>query len=524
MITNRPIIWTDAPDNDVIRVGDAFYMISTSMHSMPGGPIMKSFDLEHWTVVSYLYDILEDAPENRLETERGIYGQGSWAASLRYVDGYFYCLFNCNDKHHAYMFRTDDPEKSGWEKYPLDAYMHDPALLIDGERRYVLYGNGDIWIAELEKDMLSLKKDVEPRILFESEKENIGLRAEGTHAYKFGDTYYAIMIDWPRVDHCRRREICYRWKSFDGPFEHRTIFDDDLGYHNAGIAQGAIFTLPDGYVFKNGEMDKSDDPASQTWAAMLFQDHGAVGRIPFILPVEWEDGWPMVKTWPEEKTGASAPVEVVGSDDFVRNPGEERALADAGHFWQWNHNPDDELWSLSDRKGWLRLKNGHITNRVLNARNTLTQRTCGPTSVYSTHVDFSGIRPGDRCGLVAVQGQFGSVGIRKSADGRITLVQCSNCEGEIRKPNYDEKVIEEISLENCSDIYLRISFDFVDNNDKAVFTWSRDGREWKRIGEERQLRFSLDHFMGCRVGLYSYCTEETGGYADFEYFDVSVGE
>ena len=63
MIEN-PMLWADVPDPDVIRVGDTFYMVSTTMHLMPGGPIMASKDLKNWETVGYIFDQVRYAGGN----------------------------------------------------------------------------------------------------------------------------------------------------------------------------------------------------------------------------------------------------------------------------------------------------------------------------------------------------------------------------------------------------------------------------------------------------------------------------
>ncbi|MCR5329873.1 MAG: glycoside hydrolase 43 family protein [Lachnospiraceae bacterium] len=416
---HNPIIWADVPDVDVIRVENTFYMVSTSMHSMPGCPVMRSYDLKHWEIVSYVFDRLEEADGNNLENGSNIYGKGSWAASLRYVNGYFYCLFNSNDAGHAYIFRTRDAESSNWERFSLKASLHDPAMLVDGEKCYILYSNGDIRLVEMTEDMLDIKPETD-RLFFESQREGMGLRAEGGHAYRIGDWYYGIYIEWPREGNCRRRVVAYRWRSFEGPVEHRVVLDDDMGYHNAGVAQGGLIDLPD----------------NKGWVAMLFQDHGAVGRIPCLVPVTFEDDWPVMGVNGKVPEDFDIDLEEIpcpdaqGQDD-ARSKKDKICLTenymlsgsdDLNHDlnilspkWQWNHNPDDSLWSFKKHKGCLRLENGHLTDGILQARNTLTQRTYGPGCVAKVHLDTEGMKDGDRAGLVALQGLFGLIGVRCSA-------------------------------------------------------------------------------------------------------------
>lgn len=79
-VTN-PILWADVPDPSVIRVDDIYYMVSTSMHSMPGCPIMKSKNLKDWEIINYVFQTLEDNDAHNLMNGQHIYGKGSWAVS-----------------------------------------------------------------------------------------------------------------------------------------------------------------------------------------------------------------------------------------------------------------------------------------------------------------------------------------------------------------------------------------------------------------------------------------------------------
>lgn len=89
----NPITRLDYPDPDVIRVEDTYYMVSTTMHFMPGCEILQSFDLVHWEHVTYVYETLDHTDAQQLKSGQNIYGQGMWAASLRYHEGRFYICF-----------------------------------------------------------------------------------------------------------------------------------------------------------------------------------------------------------------------------------------------------------------------------------------------------------------------------------------------------------------------------------------------------------------------------------------------
>ncbi|HOV41656.1 MAG TPA: family 43 glycosylhydrolase, partial [Oscillospiraceae bacterium] len=137
----NPIIWSDFPDLDVIRVEDTYYMIRTTMHMMPGAVILRSYDLANWEIASYLYDTLEDNPAHRLEDGKNIYGAGMWAASLKYHNGMFYVCFVANDTHKTYLF-TSKSIDGPWEKREIEGFYHDISLLFDDDGKvYIVYGN-----------------------------------------------------------------------------------------------------------------------------------------------------------------------------------------------------------------------------------------------------------------------------------------------------------------------------------------------------------------------------------------------
>ncbi|MGP4042158.1 glycoside hydrolase family 43 protein [Gracilibacillus sp. D59] len=499
IILKNPIFWSDVPDVDVIRVGSAFYMVSTSMHSMPGCPIMKSHNLRDWEIVSYVYDTLENNQAHQLLDGEGIYGQGQWATSLRYHNHTYYLCFSSNDMNQFYVYQTKDIEKGPWSRSVIEGIYHDPALLFDDDRVFVIYGCGDIRITELTADVTAVEPGGIDQLLLETPKKNIGLRCEGCHAYKLNGDYYLLFIEWPTDGNQRRRQVCYRSSELLGEYERKVILDDDMGYRNKGIAQGAIFDTPD-----------------NEWYAMLFQDHDAVGRIPYILPVQWENGWPMVgiEGKAPEQLEINLPDDeakpLVISDDFDY---EKNKLA---LNWQWNHNPDQPLWSVTERPGYLRLTTGQLIKSVLTAPNTLTQRTEGPVCSGTVLLDGSNMKAGDVAGLIALQSNFGTVGIKRKENGEYAVAMTIN-DGKGQ-----EKVVEEKTFSN-KQIHLKIVFDFDDSVDEATFHYSVDGHYWHPIGETLQMKYTLDHFMGYRIGLFNYATRDTGGYVDIDYFQYDRG-
>ncbi|MGN7310860.1 glycoside hydrolase family 43 protein [Alkalicoccobacillus gibsonii] len=490
----NPIIWADIPDISVIRVKNVYYMVSTSMHSMPGCPILKSINLRDWEIHSYVYETLEQNEAHELVEGAHIYGKGMWAASLRYHKGRFYVCFSANDTNQFYVYTTEDIDARNWKRHVVPGLRHDPSLFFDEGRTYVIHGNGRIMITELSKDGTELKPDGVNQLLLESEEQGMALRAEGCHAYKINGYYYLFFIEWPKNRNQRRREICYRSKCLFGPYESRVLLDDDLNFYNNGVAQGGIIDTPDG-----------------DWYAVLFQDRGAVGRVPILVPMQWKQYWPVfgINGKVPEEFEANLPEAEVnamsGSDDF-QSKGGSLPL-----HWQWNHNPDPALWSLTKNKGFLTLEAGHRTNSVEFARNTLTQRTEGPWCRATTSLHLEEMLPGNRAGLVALQHDFGAVGIEISTSGEAFITVY------VRGEDGTDKRLDSIPYHKSS-IWLRADFNFYQLKDSVTFYYSEDGTEWKSIGQEHQLNYTLYHFMGVRIGLYHFATEQLGGIAKFQSF------
>ncbi|MBE0538044.1 MAG: glycoside hydrolase 43 family protein [Phycisphaerae bacterium] len=489
----NPIIWADVPDVAAIRVGDTYYMSSTTMHMSPGLPIMKSKDLVNWELIGYACDTLTDNEALRLENGRNAYGRGSWAPSLRYHDGTFYASTFSSTSGRTHIYTTKDIEKGLWRETAFAPSLHDHSLFFDGDGRvYMLYGAGDLRLVELKPDLTGIKPDGFNEVVIRNASAvagpNIGLQAEGSQLRKINGKYYVMNITWPRNG--MRTQIVHRADKITGPYEGRVVLRDQ------GIAQGCLIDTPQG-----------------DWYALLFQDHGAVGRIPHLVPVRWEDDWPvlgvdgkapMVLNIPAGEGGLA---NIVASDEFDRMPGEALPLA-----WQWNHNPDNRCWSIGERSGYLRLTTGRVDSDVLQARNTLTQRTFGPVSSATTKLEVGNMKDGDCAGLIALQRKYGFVGV-KMEGGSKSIVMVS---AQSDAPNDIESI-----LIDQQTVYLRIDCDFRDRTDKGYFYYSLDGKTWTKIGASLQMAYTLPHFMGYRFGLFNFATKTTGGFVDFDYYRVT---
>ena len=495
----NPMLWSDVPDPDVIRVDDNFYLVSTTMHLMPGAPVMRSKDLVNWETASYLFDRLTDTPNYDMDGCTA-YGRGQWATSLRYYNGRYYAYFSPNDKpFRGYVYTTTDPAKEKWELVSRLPHFHDASLLFDDDGRvYVYYGTGQL--RELKPDLSDVQPGGVDMKIFERDSTETGL-LEGSRAIKYNGKYYLLMISWPNGG--KRRQVCYRADKITGPYEKKVILEADFGGFPY-VGQGCIV-----------------DDAKGNWYGVIFQDRGGVGRVLTLMPCRWVDGWPMlgdengqVPTVMEKPVQGSPAIPLVVSDDF----GNKQMKIN----WQWNHNPVHKAWSLEERPGYLRLKTSRVVENLFWAPNTLTQRMEGPKCTASVAIDLSHMKEGDVAGFSAFNGNSGVLAVLKE-NGK----KCLTMSEQVVSLDDKSKAVtaldtkEKARVELSQDIiYLRIDGDFRPGKDIATFYYSLNGKDWTKIGSDFKMIFDYRRFfMGTKYAIFNYATQETGGYVDVDYFD-----
>ncbi|KAB4417323.1 glycoside hydrolase [Bacteroides thetaiotaomicron] len=497
-VFTNPVLWADLPDPDVIRVGNDFYLMSTTMHLMPGAPVMRSKDLVNWEIISYVFDKLTDTPNYDL-MEGTVYGRGQWATSLRYHNGKFYVLFSPNDKpYRSYIYSATDPAGK-WQLVSRTEHFHDSSLFFDDDGRvYVFSGTGSL--RELKADLSGVKEDGVNMKIFQKDEEETGL-LEGSRVIKHNGKYYLLMISWPQGG--KRRQVCFRADKITGPYEKKVILEDNFdgfGY----VGQGCIV-----------------DDVKGNWYGMIFQDRGGVGRVLTLMPCRWENGWPMLG----DKDGRVPPkmekpvlgypqIPLVVSDDF----NEENMKIN----WQWNHNPINEAWSLTERSGYLRLKTSRITDNLYAAPNTLTQRMEGPLCSGSISLDLSHMKDGDRAGLAAFNGHSALLTVL-AEDNKKYLTMTTNLV-ELRDSDKAILGVESVEKErkelNGNHIYLRIDGDFRLGRDIATLYFSTDNKTWTKIGTDFKMQFDYTRlFVGTRFAIFNYATKMIGGYIDVDFFN-----
>ena len=517
----NPLFYDEFSDPDVLRVGDDYYLAGTTMHAVPGLVILHSRDLVNWENVSYCFDRFDFGDDAfSLRDHKEIYGQGIWAPCIRYANGQFYVFSNVNGK--GLQCYTSKDIRGPWEHHNMKGNIYDLGVLFDDDGKvYAIHGYGTVKCTELKPDMSGPIEETERVII--PEGNGVG---EGHHMYKINGMYYLISTDYRP----NGRTLCSRSKSIWGPYETRVITaDETYGYHAASLTQvprGTKYRIgEDGTQFGLGQVDKDatactnahqggivSTPDGQWWA-LFMQDFHSIGRTVCLMPMTWKDGWPMVgsennlgrapRTWFKPSTGAATAGEqphgpYQRSDNF-----DGKTL---GRIWQWNHNPDDKLWSLS--KGRLRLQ-AQPAEQLMWARNSLTQRVIGPKSVVTVELSARGMKDGDVAGLGNINVPCSWIGLVKRGNA-VTLSSYEQLT--------NDTVSVSVSLPDGK-IWLRMNGDF--DHDQAQYAYSTDGQNFQTLGRMMPLSYQLITFQGSRHALFAFNTRgQRGGYAEFDNFTV----
>lgn len=310
----NPITGSDVPDVSTIRVPakqagekrDVYYMVSTTMELAPGVPILKSYDLVNWEIVSYAWGILETRDDSALRNGRSSYGQGQWASTIAFHEGTYYVIHNSNNTGRSYLFWTDDIEHGTWQRsvYPAADRFHDPSLYFEGDTPYVFYGSNDTSVARLSPDLKTVEQKYPGIITRDNFVNESGYTKqefapngwEGFQISKVGDWYYALAISFGRFG---RQALVFRSKNMLGAAEGEP-YAGKIAIGTKAIAQGGLVsTRPDGVPDQ----------------ALVFADDFPTGRIPVLVPVSWGDG---PDGWPTFGNGA------VGESSQVEFPGDLR--------------------------------------------------------------------------------------------------------------------------------------------------------------------------------------------------------
>ena len=512
----NPLFYDEFSDPDIIRVGEDYYLAGTTMHSVPGLVVLHSKDLVNWEFSSYCFDRFDDSDDFNLRNGKEAYGQGIWAPAIRYHNGKFYIFSNING--HGLQVYISDSAKGPWTHHKINGDIYDLSVLFDDDGKiYAIHKYGNVTVTELKPDLSGPVEGSSKVVIPEG-----NAMGEGHHIYKINGMYYILSADYSPMG----RMQCARSKSIWGPYETCVISErESFGYSAAWTVNNVGLGRPvpeDGFKFKNthpvdtrlicstihqGGIVQAPDGK---WWGVSMQDFNAVGRTVCLSPITWVDGWPYFgleknlgrspRTWFKPNDAVKTPIATYDRcDDFSGKTFKP--------VWQWNHNPNDKMWSLNkERKGWLRL-HAMPAKQLLWAKNSLTQRAMGPVSYTSVKLDASRLKIGDETGLGAINMPYASLGVVKTDKGLALRCYDQNTNKEVIK-SLDKKVV-----------WLRLWGDY--DKSQLQYAYSLDGKNWENIGEQILSPYQLKTFQGVRVALYAFNkNEQNGGVADFDDFMV----
>lgn len=501
---HNPVLHSDYSDPDVIRVGDSYYLVASTFHFSPGLPVLKSKDLVHWTMIGHVlprldfdprYDLpgpveFDDSTERiPFNTQMGHrYAAGVWAPSIRFHNSRFYVYFATPTEG---VFMASAARAEGPWSAPIKVIdepgLEDPCPLWDDDgNAYLIHSRLGAGPLILHKMTADGTKVLDAGKVIVEDKERLPI-LEGPKLLK-REGYYYIFAPYGGVG--EGPQAVLRSKNIYGPYDVRTVLSKGTT-HVQAPHQG-------GYV---------ETPSGEGWF-LHFNSTGAYGRIVHMQPVRWEDGWPVMgELLPgapngqpvlshrvPDVRGAFDPVSLQTSDEFDSST--------LGVQWEWNHNPTNTHWSLSERRGYLRLK-ALLAKNFVSARNTLTQVLHGHSSQITTRILVKDMRNGQKAGLAMFGKRPSWIGLTQQAGKRQLTFSYAG----------QDTLGEGIGAES---LLLRVNVD----DEFARYSYSVDeGKTFKPFGTRAKLMFSW--WKGARPALFSFTSNESGGgIVDFDWLHV----
>lgn len=491
----NPVIHADYSDPDVIRVGDMYYLTSSSFNSAPGLPLLQSPDMVNWTLVGHA--LPQQVPLDVFATPQ--HGKGVWAPCLRYHDGKFWIFYP--DPDFGVYVMTATKFAGPWNAPRLllaGKGIIDPAPLWDDDgKAYLLHAwaksragiNNLLTLRRMAPDASSMLDDAGKTVI-DANKLPGYTTLEGPKLYKHDGYYYVfapaggVEFGWQSV---------FRSRTIEGPYEDRIVMAQGSSTVN-GPHQGAWVRTPQG----------------EDWF-FHFQDKRAYGRVVHLQPMQWRDGWPVIGE-DVASSGKGQPVAryrkpVTGHAATSPASSDEFDGPALGLQWQWNANWKPEWYSLTARAGALRLYGQPSQQNLWDTPSLLLQKLPAESFTVTAKLDVSQVGEGGKAGLIMYGSDYAWLGVRSDGGKNwLALVGCYKIEASCAEQ-------EEASAElTSSQIWLRMQ---VRPGGVTTFSYSRDEQTYTVIGQPFTAK--MGRWVGAQVGLFAV----NGGHVDIDYFRVT---
>lgn len=512
----NPVLYADYSDPDVIRTENDYWMTASSFACVPGLPILHSTDLVNWELAGYALPRLYDGTA----FDQPRHGEGVWAPSIRYHDGWYYIYWGDPDRG-IYMVRTQDP-RGKWTSPLLvkaaKGIIDTCPLWDDDGRAYLVHGwagsragfKSVLSVSEMTPDGTRLIG--EEVLIFDGHgKHNT---VEGPKFYKHNGWYYVfapaggVKTGW---------QLVLRSRSPWGPYECRTVLHQG-DTQIPGPHQGAWVK----------------DKAGDSWF-VHFVDHYAYGRLVYLQPMSWNNGWCVIGI-DRNGDGIGEPVEQYRKpaskhSGGIRTPAESDEFEHRmlGHQWQWQANPYPGWYFTNPSRGELRLyckPRGATWRNLADNGNLLLQKISAPNYAFTVKLRFHGSYDEDRAGLIVFGQDYATIGLRRH--GSELLLEQHECRQAITKGTPEEVTAEMVYKRDVAsvDIWLRCSFERSET-DKGIpllvchFEYSTDGLHYRAFGKPFEAR--AGYWIGAKIGLFTdaQVQHNDGGWIDIDWVHTS---
>lgn len=500
----NPILHADYSDPDAIRVGDDFYMISSSFNHAPGIPLLHSKDLVNWRILPHVLPF--QSPKDVFTKVQ--HGNGVWAPAIRYHNDEFYIYFPDPD-YGIYMTKTTDP--SGSWSAPVLVFegkgLIDPCPFWDDDgNNYLAYAYAGsraglksvLAIAKLNEDGTK----VLDRGIIVYDGHELDPTIEGPKMHKRNGYYYLFA---PAGGVATGWQLVLRSKHVYGPYERKVVMQQGRSPVN-GPHQGAWV----------------DTQTGEDWF-VHFQDKDAYGRIVHLQPMRWENDWPIIGIERGEQ-GVGEPVleykkPNVGKTYPIETPAEsdEFETSRLGLQWQWQANPDG-TWLMPSNHGNLVLYTHQVPDdhkNLLDVANILTQKFPAEEFSATTKIRLIGNEKlnNERTGFAIIGEDYSGLFIRNTDEGQ--KLYYSVCEKGLRGDPEKETFIT--NVKNNDYVYMRT---VVSKGATCEWFYSLDGQNFEKVGETFVAK--PGKWIGATLGLYAIRYEKINdsGYAEVDWFRV----
>ena len=504
----NPILHADYSDPDVIRVGDDFYLTSSSFNAVPGLPILHSKDLVNWSLIGHA--LTRQVPIENFSKPQ--HGNGVWAPAIRFHNGEFY-LYYPDPDFGIYLTKAKHPGGPWSEPVLVDGGkgLIDPCPLWDEDgNNYLVHafagsraGIKSVLVVKRLNESGDKTLD-EGRIVYDGHE--LDPTVEGPKFHKRNGYYYIFA---PAGGVSTGWQLVLRSKNIYGPYERKVVMDQGTTSVN-GPHQGAWV----------------DTPSGENWF-VHFQDKGAYGRVVHLQPMRWINDWPVIgidkdgdgkgepaATYKKPNAGKVYPMTTpVETDEFNS--------ASPGPQWQWQANPSASWLFMNSPDGSLRLYSQLLpenTRNLWSVPNLLMQKFPSEEFTVTTKVSFrlNGKIESEKAGLVVMGHDYASIAVKSTKAGNVIVF--SMCKDAPRNDVESETVV---GVLNATKLYFRVA---VSKGGLCTFSYSIDGKEFLKTGESFQAR--PGKWVGAKVGLFCTRPVQTNdsGYADVDWFRVEKSQ